>query len=532
MPNRPSEKPSQPELPGDSQSEIDETANNGESDRDLNNTRIGEFQLLRRLGSGGMADVYLAEQTSLGRSVAVKVLKSDSMFGSNDVMMKRFELEARAAGGLNHPNIVQILTTGREGAVSYIVQEYVPGLNLSQWIRKHGSPDYGTGLKWMQQIASALQTASEAGIVHRDVKPENIMITRNGVAKVTDFGLAQLVTSQNQKMNLTQAGTTMGTPWYMSPEQIQGEKVDHRSDLYSFGITCFHMFAGRPPFPGKNAMSVAVQHLREAPPRLAELRADLPVKLCDVIHRLIEKKPADRFQTGQELQTALQRLEHIPVNATLQRSHSWHSKLSRWIPDFRFLVPAALAVLMVSFATARQWYPPMQLPPRPQPKKVRIEESAARQFAVALTNSRSTNAWKEVIDAFPDSSEAEIAQMRLALIYVDSPPQDYDRALDEFRKLEEAGSSPGKRHLKVVGIIGQAYTYFRKGDSDEARSLMDHLYQIHDFDQVFEGPDKDLQLELAIRQGPQELRDFALGSGPRFVPPAPGSGTRPGGPRK
>lgn len=497
-----------------------------ESGPDLSNSRIGEFQLLRRLGSGGMADVYLADQISLGRSVAVKVLKSASVFGSSEVMLKRFELEARAAGGLNHPNIVQILTTGREGAVSYIVQEYVPGLNLSQWIRKHGSPDYGTGLRWMQQIASALQTASEAGIVHRDVKPENIMITRSGTAKVTDFGLAQLVTNQNQKMNLTQAGTTMGTPWYMSPEQIQGDKVDLRSDLYSFGITCFHMFAGRPPFPGKNAVAVAVQHLKEDPPELSTLRADLPREMCNVIHRLIQKKPADRFQTGQELEAALKRLERIPVNTRLDRLDGWRGRLAEWVPNLKFLIPAVIVVLIVSVAGARQLSPPVRLPAPVEVRTVRQEVTAARQYAAALMNSRSTSAWKAVIENFPESMEAEMAQMRLALIYVDSPPHDYARALEEFRKVEDAGNAPDKRHLKVLGIIGQAYTHFRSGQTDEARSLMDHLYQIHDFDHLFEGPGKDLELEMTIRQGPQELRDFALGSGQRS--PSPRSGTRGG----
>jgi serine/threonine-protein kinase len=159
---------------------------------DLSDLRIGEFLLLRRLGSGGMADVYLAEQTSLGRQVAVKVLKSNSLQTNGDVLLRRFEQEARAAGGLSHPNLVQIITTGREGTIAYIVQEYVPGMNLSQWIRRNGPPDYATGLKWLQQIAAALRTASESGIVHRDVKPENILLTRAGVAKVTDFGLAQL----------------------------------------------------------------------------------------------------------------------------------------------------------------------------------------------------------------------------------------------------------------------------------------------------------------------------------------------------
>lgn len=272
------------------------TGNPDQPADDLSNVRIGEFLLLRRLGSGGMADVYLAEQTSLQRNVAVKVLKNDMLGGDSGLLLKRFELEARAAGALNHTNLVQIITTGREGGINYIVQEYVPGLNLSQWIRKHGPPDYGTGLKWMQQIAAALHAAAEAGIVHRDVKPENVMVTRNGIAKVTDFGLAQLNQPSSPKMNLTQIGTTMGTPWYMSPEQIQGDKLDHRSDQYSFGVTCYHMFAGRPPFPGKNSVAVAVQHLKEEPLPLNTFRGDLPKELCAVVHRMLQKKPKIDFR--------------------------------------------------------------------------------------------------------------------------------------------------------------------------------------------------------------------------------------------
>jgi serine/threonine-protein kinase len=129
--------------------------------------------------------------------------------------------------------------------------EYVPGLNLSQWIRRHGPPDYATGLRWLQQVTAALKAAADAGIVHRDVKPENILLTHSGIAKVTDFGLAQLNQPRQPRMNLTQAGTTMGTPWYMSPEQIEGRPLDHRSDQYSLGITAWHMFAGQPPFPVK-----------------------------------------------------------------------------------------------------------------------------------------------------------------------------------------------------------------------------------------------------------------------------------------
>ncbi|MCA9059407.1 MAG: serine/threonine protein kinase, partial [Planctomycetaceae bacterium] len=150
----------------------DSSAPNSAGEADLSSMVISEFQLIRRLGSGGMADVYLAHQIPLDRAVAVKILKPD-VGGNQDIILKRFEREARTAAGVSHPNIVQVITTGREGTLSYIVQEYIAGLNLSQWIRKHGCPDAATGIRWMIQVAEALGAAASAGIVHRDVKPEN-----------------------------------------------------------------------------------------------------------------------------------------------------------------------------------------------------------------------------------------------------------------------------------------------------------------------------------------------------------------------
>ncbi len=495
--------------------------NSDDQKSDLSNSRLGEFQLLRRLGTGGMADVYLAEQTSLHRLVAVKILKSGSVSVSNDVLLKRFEQEARAAGGLNHPNIVQIFMTGRDGKLSYIVQEYVAGLNLSQWIRKHGSPDFLTGLRWMQQIASALRTASEAGIVHRDVKPENIMITRSGIAKVTDFGLAQLGAATDQKMNLTQAGTTMGTPWYMSPEQIQGDKLDHRSDQYSFGVTCFHMFAGRPPFPGKNAMSVAVQHLKEEPPDLSSLRADLPRPVCAVIHRMMAKQARDRFSREEDLELALKKLENIPVNLAFDRKLGWTARFARQIPTLRFLSVPLLLVLTGSFLWAQKLHPPLALPASVEETAIRKESSAERQFALAMLNPHNRDAWKIVITEFPETTEAEMARARLGLSYVLSPIPNFPSAMDEFEKLVSAGDVQDKQYLKVIGRIGQAWVLREQAADERVKQTPEtevvKLLDLGDamlsaaYD-VFTGPNKDVEMEFAIAQAPQELRDFMRSS--------------------
>jgi eukaryotic-like serine/threonine-protein kinase len=493
--------------PSDTQHDSDSAPQDGE----LANTRLGEFLLLRRLGAGGMAEVYLAEQTSLDRSVAVKVLRADAMSADNAVMLKRFEQEARAAAGLNHTNIVQVFTTGRYENVSYIVQEYVPGLNLSQWIRKHGCPDYVTGLRWMQQIAAALKVAAEAGVVHRDIKPENIMITRSGVAKVTDFGLAQLSQSSPKKMNLTQAGTTMGTPWYMSPEQIQGEKLDHRSDQYSFGITCFHMFTGRPPFPGKNAMVVAMQHLKEDPPPIARQRADLPAQLCETIHRMMARKAADRFASAAELEQVLLKLNHVPVNHRLEIQTGWKGRIRPWLPSPTALITSVIAAAAAGFVASGQMNQPVQINTATAAPAAQKLESAAHQFGYALLHPRSTGAWLAVINEFPKTPEAEIARIHLALTYLNGPLAEYEKTLQQFEELAADGMAPEKSHLQFLGLIGQAMTIHRlqpvnkeelQQNKDKAQRLLDQA------ENVFSGNDSEQKKQQAMEWAPRELREF------------------------
>ncbi len=477
--------------------------NSNETSADLSNVRIGEFLLLRRLGSGGMADVYLAEQTSLHRNVAVKVLKNEVIRGDDDVLLKRFEQEARAAGGLSHANLVQIITTGREGKINYIVQEYVAGLNLGQWIKKHGTPDYGTGLKWMQQVAAALNAAAEAGIVHRDVKPENVMVTRGGVAKVTDFGLAQLNQPTSPRMNLTQIGTTMGTPWYMSPEQIQGEKLDHRSDQYSFGVTCYHMFAGQPPFPGKNAMAVAVQHLKEEPIPLSNFRGELPKALCEIIHRMLAKKPADRFQTGAELEAALKRLETVPINSRLDGGNGFFGKWVPWLPPARSLSLGVLGVFVLAFVAGRRFEQPARLPAPEAAVSVEKQDSAEAQFAVALLNPTRIAAWQKIISDFNDSPLADLARLRLGVALMSGAVPETEQALEQFRKTADASAlGPEKSHLKLLGLIGQLWVLQQRPRTEETDRITSEIQAIVD---SYEDTD---DLELAFNKGPQELEQF------------------------
>lgn len=277
------------------------TESHGQSDSNLPRfERLGEFRIIRRLGHGGMAEVFLAEQESLRRQVAVKVLRSELLTGSDDTMLQRFQQEAAAAAGLAHPHIVQVYMIGEHENVHYIAQEYVDGANLKEFIRKQGALTVRTGLRIMKQVADALQAANEAGIVHRDIKPENILMTRKGEVKVADFGLARLV-QRDKDVNLTQVGTTMGTPLYMSPEQVSGNELDHRSDIYSFGVTCYHLFAGRPPFMADNSVGLAMKHLNQKPRPLTECRSDLPIALCQVIHKMMAKDVDSRYMDAKTI---------------------------------------------------------------------------------------------------------------------------------------------------------------------------------------------------------------------------------------
>jgi serine/threonine protein kinase len=273
---------------------------------DWSGQKLGEFHLLRRLGQGGMGTVYLAEQPSLRRRVAVKVLRNDTAATEN--ARKRFRAEAEAVARLNHANIVQLYQFHDESLPHYMVLEYVEGWNLREYLARKGPPDLPLALSIMWQVASALQRAAELGIVHRDIKPENILLTRKNEVKIADFGLSRMLDSQAQTQQLTQTGVTMGTPMYMSPEQVEGRPTDHRSDIYSFGVTCYHLLTGQPPFEGQNAFAVALQHIQKDPLPLESLRPDLPPQLCRLVHRMLAKNPEDRPQSAAEILQELQSL--------------------------------------------------------------------------------------------------------------------------------------------------------------------------------------------------------------------------------
>jgi serine/threonine-protein kinase len=281
------------------------------ADPDLTGKTLGDFHLLRRLGQGGMGQVYLAEQLSLQRKVALKLLRAD--LASDPVCLQRFKVEALAVARATHANIVQVYAVGEAQGLHYMALEYVEGRNLRDYLDTKGPPEVLAALSIMRQVAAALQRAHELGIIHRDIKPENILLTRKTEVKVADFGLSRLLAPDRPALNLTQTNTTMGTPLYMSPEQVECKPLDARSDIYSFGVTCYHMLAGRPPFEGNSPFEVAVQHVQREPVPLAKLRPDMPPELCALVQKMMAKRREDRFQTGREIVKEVLRLRDVLV---------------------------------------------------------------------------------------------------------------------------------------------------------------------------------------------------------------------------
>ena len=275
--------------------------------RIMESFRIPGFKLLKRLGRGSMGTVYKARQLNLDRIVALKVLAS--FLSENTAYVRRFVKEARLAGKLNHPNIVQGFDAGEVDGTQYFAMEFVDGPTLLTLLNRGGAMDQDRAIRIGIQVARALDHASRQGLVHRDVKPDNIMIAPGGLAKLCDLGLAKDV---SRGSGSTERGTTLGTPNYISPEQAKGSsEVDIRSDLYSLGATLYHIVAGRRPFEGPNPSVIMVKHINEPPAPPRDLVPDLDGELQRIILRCLAKSPQDRYQTPAELLADLENLAAV-----------------------------------------------------------------------------------------------------------------------------------------------------------------------------------------------------------------------------
>jgi eukaryotic-like serine/threonine-protein kinase len=264
----------------------------------------GRYELLRHIARGGMADVYLARDELLDREVALKVLFPE--FANDPSFVERFRREAQAAANLNHPNIVGIYDWGQERGTYYIVMEHVSGRSMSDVLRSTGPLQADRAAEIAADVAAALSTAHQAGLVHRDVKPGNILISDSGDVKVADFGIATALAGGTDA-GLTQHGSVMGTATYFSPEQAQGKQVDGRSDLYSLGVVLYEMLAGVPPFQAETPVAVAYKHVQERPEPLTDRGVNVAKSLNAITMKLLAKGPANRYPTADDLRSDLRR---------------------------------------------------------------------------------------------------------------------------------------------------------------------------------------------------------------------------------
>lgn len=476
------------------------------SDVDLTGRELGDYSIIRRLGRGGMADVYLAHQISLSRKVALKILKPE--LAKDATYVERFRREAQAAAGLMQANIVQIYEVGEREGFHFISQEYVQGRNLKQYLGRHGAVEPVMAINVLRQCSMALQEAGKQKVIHRDIKPENIMLSTNGEVKITDFGLAR-INNDSAKQALTQIGMTMGTPLYMSPEQVEGENVDQRSDIYSLGVTAYHMLAGQPPFDGDNALSIAVKHVKDQAVPLHSVRPDVPIELCQVIEMMMSKersaRPSDAKQLLKELRKVkidfdddwemiVEKLTTSELYSSSQSGtwskstlaatrqlqsvmkgniRSWWKSGTTWLTMLALALVGLLAGWVYAFQT-----PPQSLLYVGDAPSIPKASSVKEQFETAMHSIYSGEQelhYHKVIEYWPVDSAPEreknqtqyYHRLSSAIIAETclSEKRDSD-ALEIFEQLIELDGDGMAKEFVIVGHAGRAIVYSRMKPKD------------------------------------------------------------------
>lgn len=486
--------------------------------QDLTGRELAGYSVLRKLGAGGMADVYLAEQRSLGRQVALKVLHDQLAHDASYV--ERFIHEARSAASLVHPNIVQIYEVGHAENIHFIAQEYVAGKNLGQLLERQGSLEPGLVLDILRQVTSALCKSHELGIIHRDIKPENILLSHTGAVKVADFGLARV--NSADKKTLTQVGVTMGTPLYMSPEQIEGRPLDIRSDIYSLGVTCYHLLGGQPPHNGDTALAIAMQHLNSVPIPLENVRRGLPSSLARIVHQMLAKKPENRPASPGELLTALRELAtaaaqqgwaegpdnwslvdlvaadegRSQANQRLGDLMKAETKLRKSGPSWARLALVLVLAALAGAAVARATRPRPYLAGSQSPPVPTRASAGAQLYHAKMTDTPA--AWQKVWIEFPDADPflRQLAKQGLVRHYL-LVSQDYDLAAPVLRELDEFTPSD---ELRAFVFASRTIVNQQLGRPEEARRAQEQLTPEYlDYLERNEGSLYDL-LQTSLRQ--------------------------------
>ena len=336
--------------------------------------KLGRYEIVRELGHGAMGVVYEAVDPTIGRRVAVKAIRFDGIGTTADEAARRFKNEARAAGGLNHPNLVTVYDAGEDGGNLYLAMEFIEGSNLDELLRTQRTLSPQRATEIVRQVCAGLDFAHSKGIVHRDVKPANVMLGAHDVVKITDFGIARA----GEAMTLT--GQVVGTPHYMSPEQVVGKTLDGRSDLFSVGVMLYEMITGERPFEGQSITTIMYKIVHETPVPPRKLDSTIHPGLSAVIEKSLAKAPEERFQTGAELTKALENYQTAQVTASAVMD----------IPTQGFPIPDIDTKPSLSSAPPVQSSPSLPNPSRTGAARVRdfvaglSPKSKKRIFAVAV----------------------------------------------------------------------------------------------------------------------------------------------------
>jgi len=327
----------------------------------VGDTVAERYELEELVGTGGMSSVYRAHDTLLERNVALKILHAH--YTSDDEFVERFKHEARMVAQLSHPNIVTVIDRGEDNGRQFIVFEYIDGENLKELVVRSGRLSVREALRLALQVARGLAFAHENGLVHRDVKPQNVLLNGDGQAKVTDFGIARTLDVDG----VTQTGTVLGTSNYIAPEQASGRPVDVQTDVYSLGVVLYELLVGDVPFPGENFVAVAMKHVNEPPPNLLDVRKNVPLRVAAAVDRALEKDPGQRFPTmdafAGELEACLAGLDApgdmdegktiVTRRPMVAQPRRRRKQISRWAVGSVLLGLLALAAVIVGLLALR-----------------------------------------------------------------------------------------------------------------------------------------------------------------------------------
>jgi eukaryotic-like serine/threonine-protein kinase len=422
----------------------------------INTLFDGRYRIVRKLGSGGMANVYLAEDEELGRRVAIKIL--NDRYANDDAFIERFRREAKSAASLSHPNIVSIYDRGEAEGTYYIAMEVIEGRSLKELLMARGPLPIVDALHYARQILEALRFAHRHGIIHRDIKPHNCLVGEQGL-KVTDFGIARYGPSQ-----MTEAGSIMGTAQYLSPEQARGAPVTASSDLYSVGIVLYEMLTGRVPFTGDSAIEIAMKHLNDWPKPPSKMRPEIPEDIDRIVLRALAKAPEDRYQSAEEFIEDLERVEAgLPLSPETSEAATALLSVAPMGASTEVLSDDATRVAAVRPTT------PARRPPTYPPVYPRYEEPPPKR--------RRFGPWLLVL--------ALLAAAALAGWYV------YTQIQDQL----------GSETVTVPLVVGL--------EEENARAKIEDAGLVAT---VIEGPDDEMEAGKVARQEPKEGTDVAEGT--------------------